>query len=80
MVHGFIQQFIDNHKIVSNGFLFQRAEVVFKDLTKPKEKRQYQSHIGIPGRHSAHVKIVLLDFDYWEETLAHVVGYTAKFN
>jgi hypothetical protein len=57
VVHGLVQELVNDDKVISDALLLQRPEVILKDVGELEEERQDQRDVGIARRHSAQVQI-----------------------
>jgi hypothetical protein len=60
VVHHFIEKLINNHKIISDGFLLNILEITFQDIDEGMQKGEDQNCIIIFLRNGNEVKVIVL--------------------
>ena len=61
MIHGFVEEFVYDDEVVSDGFLVEGCEIVLKEGCELVEVSEDQCHIGVFACDAAEIEVVVLD-------------------
>ena len=66
VVHCFIQEFVDTDEVITDGFFFECAEVVFEDGGQLDEEGGDECNVGVATCDCTEVQVVVLFFDWMD--------------